>query len=185
MAYRTYLRSALFLGSIQSRCSGKEPTQGGGGRLYSDQNLSLDNFLGPKPNPKIKIWRMTARVLQSSSKVLEGWYSTSFLHHSSSSKPYVKQIVSLVCASESVWIVLLHLYWIGKTGVFSKSRLRFFEHKNEPQLNCTTFRTTDLSGIVVLKKSILFVNRYAYQYIFYKEIWNHHWSLDLHCEQNS
>ena len=31
--------------------------------------------LGAKPNPKIKIWRMKARVLQSSSNVLEGCYS--------------------------------------------------------------------------------------------------------------
>ena len=37
MAHRTHLRSVLFLGSIQSRRSGNEPTQGGGGRLFKSR----------------------------------------------------------------------------------------------------------------------------------------------------
>ena len=78
----------------------------------------------------------------------------SFLYLSPSPKPYVKQMVSLY-PSEYPFEPFCYIPLNRGTGVvFSKSRLRFFERKNELQLNCTSFRTTGLSGIVVKKKSI-------------------------------
>ena len=101
---------------------------------------------------------MKAWVLQSSSKVLEGCY---FLPLFSIFPPLLSPMLNKwqVCTRLNPFEPFCYMPLNRGTGVvFSKSRLRFFERKNELQLNCTSFRTTGLSGIVVKKKkSRLFV----------------------------